>query len=81
MSVFWRYKLLLSVINSVDCLAYCVMMGLLWPNRHGQYLLLASPNTSAIDELDEFNEAPHNREISCDYRDEIPVHGNLSLVI
>ncbi|KAL7052607.1 hypothetical protein ACKWTF_004935 [Chironomus riparius] len=69
-SVFWRYKLLLAVINSVDCLAYCVMMGLLWPNRSGQYLLLAGPNTLRIDELDEFNEAPHNnREI---YRDEIP---------
>jgi hypothetical protein len=68
-SVFWRYKLLLSVINSVDCLAYCVMMGLLWPNRSGQYLLLVGTNTSAIDELDEFNEAPHNRDI---YRDDIP---------
>jgi hypothetical protein len=46
------------------------MMGLLWPNRSGQYLLLAGPNTLRIDELDEFNEAPHNnREI---YRDEIP---------
>jgi Rhodopsin-like GPCR transmembrane domain len=67
-SVFWRYKLLLAVTNSVDCLAYCVMMGLLWPNRSGQYLLLAGPNT-ATDELDEFNEAPHNnREI---YTDEI----------
>lgn len=67
-SVFWRYKLLLAVTNSVDCLAYCVMMGLLWPNRSGQYLLLAGPNTAA-DELDEFNEAPHiNREI---YSDEI----------
>lgn len=67
-SVFWRYKLLLAVTNSVDCLAYCVMMGLLWPNRSGQYLLLAGPNTAA-DELDEFNEAPHNnREI---YTDEI----------
>lgn len=44
------------------------MMGLLWPNRSGQYLLLAGPN-SAADELDEFNEAPHNnREI---YNDEI----------
>ncbi|KAG5678792.1 hypothetical protein PVAND_008427 [Polypedilum vanderplanki] len=69
-SVFWRYKLLLAVINSVDCLAYCVMMGLLWPNRSGQYLLLASPNTSAIDELDEFNEAPHNREIYHDHDDD-----------
>lgn len=71
-SVFWRYKLILAVTNSVDCLAYCVMMGLLWPNRSGQYLLLAGPNTAA-DELDEFNEAPHNnREI---YSDEIADDG------
>lgn len=71
-SVFWRYKLLLAVTNSVDCLAYCVMMGLLWPNRSGQYLLLAGPNTAA-DELDEFNEAPHNnREM---YTDEIRGEG------
>ncbi|CAO1343743.1 unnamed protein product [Diamesa serratosioi] len=61
-SPFWRYKLLLAVTNSVDCLAYCVMMGLLWPNRSGQYLLLAGDNNSH-EELDEFNEAPHvNRE-------------------
>jgi len=65
-SVLWRYKLLLAVINSVDCLAYIVIMNLLWPNRSGQYLLLAGPNT-ATDELDEFNEAPHNnREIYTD---------------
>lgn len=65
-SVFWRYKLLLAVTNSVDCLAYCVMMGLLWPNRSGQYLLLAGP-ISGADELDEFNEAPQNiREIYTD---------------
>lgn len=70
-SVFWRYKLLLAVINSVDCLAYCVMMGLLWPTRSGQYLLLASSNLGAIDELDEFNEAPHNKRESA-YHDEPP---------
>lgn len=70
-SVFWRYKLLLAVINSVDCLAYCVMMGLLWPTRSGQYLLLASSNLGGIDELDEFNEAPHNKRESV-YRDELP---------
>ena len=70
-SVFWRYKLLLAVINSVDCLAYCVMMGLLWPTRSGQYLLLASSNLSGIDELDEFNEAPHNKRESA-YHDELP---------
>lgn len=76
-SVFWRYKLLLAVTNSVDCLAYCVMLGLLWPNRSGQYLLLAGPNTAA-DELDEFNEAPHNnREI---YTDEIGDDGEFGNV-
>lgn len=71
-SVFWRYKLLLAVINSVDCLAYLVMMGLLWPTRSGQYLLLASSNLTGIDELDEFNEAPHNKRESAVYRDELP---------
>lgn len=69
-SVFWRYKLLLSVTNSVDCLAYCFMMGLLWPNRSGQYLLLAGPSSTA-DELDEFNEAPHNINTRNIYTDEI----------
>ncbi|KAL5286427.1 hypothetical protein ACFFRR_007824 [Megaselia abdita] len=58
-NAMWRYKLLLGITNSADCLAYCVMTGLLWPNRAGQYLLLAGPNFSAMDELDEFNEAPH----------------------
>ncbi|XP_055373017.1 uncharacterized protein LOC129606628 [Condylostylus longicornis] len=58
-SPMWRYKLLLGITNSADCLAYCVMTGLLWPNRAGQYLLLAGPNYSGMDELDEFNEAPH----------------------
>lgn len=31
----------IGITNSADCLAYCVMTGLLWPNRAGQYLLLA----------------------------------------
>uniref|UniRef100_A0A7G3AL11 GPR180/TMEM145 transmembrane domain-containing protein n=2 Tax=Lutzomyia longipalpis TaxID=7200 RepID=A0A7G3AL11_LUTLO len=57
-SPLWRYKLLLGITNSADCLAFCVMTGLLWPNRAGQYLLLAG-NFSGMDELDEFNEAPH----------------------
>lgn len=35
----WTF-LSLGITNSADCLAYCVMMGLLWPNRAGQYLLL-----------------------------------------
>ncbi|XP_017492375.1 PREDICTED: uncharacterized protein LOC108380515 [Rhagoletis zephyria] len=58
-SPMWRYKLLLGITNSADCLAYCVMTGLLWPNRAGQYLLLAGNKYTGMDELDEFNEAPH----------------------
>uniref|UniRef100_A0A0A1XFT3 Transmembrane protein 145 n=1 Tax=Zeugodacus cucurbitae TaxID=28588 RepID=A0A0A1XFT3_ZEUCU len=58
-SPMWRYKLLLGITNSADCLAYCVMTGLLWPNRSGQYLLLAGNKYTGMDELDEFNEAPH----------------------
>lgn len=46
------------------------MMGLLWPNRSGQYLLLAGPSTTS-DELDEFNEAPHNINTRNIYTDEI----------
>lgn len=45
-SPLWRYKLLLGITNSADCLAFIVMMGLLWPNRAGQYLLLAGPKYS-----------------------------------
>lgn len=59
-SPLWRYKLLLGITNSADCLAYCVMTGLLWPNRSGQYLLLTGHNYAGMDELDEFNEAPQN---------------------
>ncbi|XP_034652220.1 uncharacterized protein LOC117891124 [Drosophila subobscura] len=58
-SPMWRYKLLLGITNSADCLAYCVMTGLLWPHRAGQYLLLAGTKYAGMDELDEFNEAPH----------------------
>lgn len=58
-SPLWRYKLILGITNSADCLGFCVMMGLLWPNRAGQYLLLAASNYGGMDELDEFNEAPH----------------------
>lgn len=47
-SPMWRYKLLLGITNSADCLAYCVMTGLLWPNRAGQYLLLAGPNLAGL---------------------------------
>lgn len=35
-----------GITNSADCLGYCVMTGLLWPNRAGQYLLLASTKYS-----------------------------------
>lgn len=38
----------LGITNSADCLAYCVMTGLLWPNRAGQYLLLAGTNYSGM---------------------------------
>ncbi|EDW00895.1 uncharacterized protein LOC6561280 [Drosophila grimshawi] len=58
-SPMWRYKLLQGITNSADCMAYCVMTGLLWPNRAGQYLLLAGTKYAGMDELDEFNEAPH----------------------
>lgn len=36
----------IGITNSADCLGYCVMTGLLWPNRSGQYLLLASTKYS-----------------------------------
>ncbi|XP_068146382.1 uncharacterized protein [Drosophila tropicalis] len=58
-SPMWRYKLLQGITNSADCMAYCIMTGLLWPNRAGQYLLLAGTKYAGMDELDEFNEAPH----------------------
>ncbi|KAH8290905.1 hypothetical protein KR054_007041, partial [Drosophila jambulina] len=58
-SPMWRYKLLQGITNSADCMAYCVMTGLLWPHRAGQYLLLAGTKYAGMDELDEFNEAPH----------------------
>lgn len=79
-SVFWRYKLLLAVINSVDCLGYTVMLSLLWPTRSGQYLLLASSSLGGIDELDEFNEAPHNKRESV-YRDELPMSQGIIIFI
>ncbi|CAH0389026.1 unnamed protein product [Bemisia tabaci] len=54
----WRFKLLLGITYSADCLAYCIMTHLLWPARSEQYFLLANPIDPG-DELDEFNEAPH----------------------
>uniref|UniRef100_A0A146L419 Transmembrane protein 145 n=1 Tax=Lygus hesperus TaxID=30085 RepID=A0A146L419_LYGHE len=57
---FWRYKLLMGITYSADCLAYIVMAQLLWPTRSEQYFLLTSTrHDAANDELDEFNEAPH----------------------
>ncbi|CAH0406889.1 unnamed protein product [Chilo suppressalis] len=59
-SPLWRFKFLLGITYSADCLAFCVMAHLLWPTRSEQYLLLApSDYTAGIEELDEFNEAPH----------------------
>ncbi|XP_075212644.1 integral membrane protein GPR180 isoform X2 [Lycorma delicatula] len=55
---FWRFKLLLGITYSADCLAYCVMAHLLWPTRSEQYFLLAY-QLDPREELDEFNEAPH----------------------
>lgn len=40
-----------GITNSADCLGYCVMTGLLWPNRAGQYLLLASTKYSGTFEM------------------------------
>lgn len=58
-SALWRFKLLLGITYSADCFAYCVMAHLLWPTRSEQYFLLQGPNCSDIEELNEFNEAPH----------------------
>lgn len=74
-SPLWRFKLLLGksfyscfsdikifnvgITYSADCFAYCVMAHLLWPTRSEQYFLLAGPSLAELEELDEFNEAPH----------------------
>jgi hypothetical protein len=58
-SALWRFKLLLGITYSADCFAYCVMAHLLWPTRSEQYFLLKGPSSADIEELDEFNEAPH----------------------
>ncbi|XP_049792786.1 integral membrane protein GPR180 [Schistocerca nitens] len=57
-STLWRFKLLLGITYSADCLAFCVMTHLLWPTRSEQYFLLAE-DVDLTDELEEFNEAPH----------------------
>lgn len=41
------------------------MAHLLWPTRSEQYFLLAGGTSSELDELDEFNEAPHIINSSC----------------
>lgn len=59
-SSLWRFKFILGITYSADCLAFCVMAHLLWPTRSEQYLLLTPSNyTAGIEELDEFSEAPH----------------------
>nr|AEE61411.1 unknown [Dendroctonus ponderosae] len=58
-SALWRFKLLLGITYSADCFAYCVMAHLLWPTRSEQYFLLKGPSSVDLEELDEFNEAPH----------------------
>ncbi|KAF7272852.1 transmembrane protein 145 [Rhynchophorus ferrugineus] len=58
-SALWRFKLLLGITYSADCFAYCVMAHLLWPTRSEQYFLLKGPSSADLEELDEFNEAPH----------------------
>ncbi|XP_022915781.1 transmembrane protein 145 [Onthophagus taurus] len=58
-SALWRFKLLLGMTYSADCFAYCVMAHLLWPTRSEQYFLLAGPSFAELEELNEFNEAPH----------------------
>ncbi|KAJ8936129.1 hypothetical protein NQ318_022211 [Aromia moschata] len=58
-SALWRFKLLLGITYSADCFAYCVMAHLLWPTRSEQYFLLKGPSLADLEELDEFNEAPH----------------------
>lgn len=58
-SPLWRFKLLVGITYSADCFAYCVMAHLLWPTRSEQYFLLASTTAAEMEELDEFNEAPH----------------------
>lgn len=58
----FRRKMLnkfLGITYSADCFAYCVMAHLLWPTRSEQYFLLKGQSSADLEELDEFNEAPH----------------------
>lgn len=52
-------QLFTGITYSADCFAYCVMAHLLWPTRSEQYFLLKGPSSADLEELDEFNEAPH----------------------
>ncbi|XP_076305830.1 transmembrane protein 145-like [Tachypleus tridentatus] len=58
-SALWRQKLLLGITSSADFLAYAIMTHLLWPTRSEQYFQLQT-DSDAGEELEEFNEAPHN---------------------
>ncbi|GIY74512.1 hypothetical protein CDAR_21971 [Caerostris darwini] len=58
-SALWRAKLLLGITSSADFLAYAIMAHLLWPTRSEQYFQIASESDPG-EELEEFNEAPHN---------------------
>lgn len=51
--------MILGITYSADCFAYCVMAHLLWPTRSEQYFLLAGQSLAELEELDQFNEAPH----------------------
>ncbi|XP_077291636.1 uncharacterized protein LOC143915082 [Arctopsyche grandis] len=66
-SPLWRFKFLLGITYSADCLAFFVMAHLLWPTRSEQYLLLTSANYTGMEELDEFNESPHVVHSSTDW--------------
>lgn len=56
---FVCFSLIVGITYSADCFAYCVMAHLLWPTRSEQYFLLQGPSSADLEELDEFNEAPH----------------------
>lgn len=49
----------IGITSSADFLAYAIMAHLLWPTRSEQYFQLASESDPG-EELEEFNEAPHN---------------------
>ncbi|KAK6631883.1 hypothetical protein RUM44_006913 [Polyplax serrata] len=77
-SSLWRFKFLLGITYSADCLAYSVMTHLLWPARSEQYFLLADEINTFGDELDEFNEAPHEIHTNAVTLRQHGTNGNLS---